>query len=97
MNAFTPANVTVSVSASGTSAVASGTVSAELPTLEINNAGTATAFVRWGVGPPTAVVTDYPILPGHCKRVNKGTATNIAAITAGASTLLYFTPGAGNV
>ena len=60
MKAFTPASPTVVVSATTTSAEASGTISADPPTLELNNAGLAVVFVRWGVGPQTALVTDYP-------------------------------------
>lgn len=94
--AFTPSAPTVTLSVTTTSSGASG-ISSELPTLELNNAGASTAFVRWGVGAQTATTADYPILPGHCKLVNTGVATHVAAITATGTTTLYCTPGVGDV
>lgn len=95
MQAFTPAS-TVTLSASTTSATAGG-LRADNPTMEINNAGLVPVFVRWGTGAQTAVVTDYPVLPGHCKLVNKGTATDVAVITGSGTATVYFTAGAGNL
>ena len=91
---FTP-GVTVTMSVTTSSGTATVTTSANV--LEIQNAGSAIAFVRTGpsasVG--SAVVTDYPVLPGMSKLISKSTiADTIAAIGAGATTL-YVTSGEG--
>lgn len=93
---FTPAT-TVSASATTSSAAGSGTLNAANTTMEINNAGTVTVFVRWGTGAQTATTSDYPVQAGHCKLVNKGQATNVAAITASGSATVYFTDGNGDI
>jgi len=64
--------------------------------LEIQNPGDAIAFVRWGSGTPTAVVTDYPVLPGQSKIVTVDQpTTGVAAITASGTATLYVTYGVG--
>ncbi len=95
LSAFTPAQ-TISLTASAASSGASF-VSGGNPTMEINNAGTVPVFIRFGVGAQTAVATDYPVLPGHCKLVNKANATHVAAICPAGSAVVYFTDGSGDV
>lgn len=45
-----------------------------------------TIFVRLGTGAQTAVVTDYPILPGTEKTVSGANVDNVSIIAAAAST-----------
>lgn len=65
--------------------------------LEIQNAGTVTAFVTLGTGSSvTAATTDYPVLGGMSKLIGIGDSiTYVAAITGTGSATLYFTRGEG--
>lgn len=93
MQIFTPIS-TVSISAGGTSGAVA--IDPSATTLELNNTGTDIVFVRWATVSPTAVVTDYPVLPGHCKVVHCNTGNAfLAAITGGGTSLLYVTSGHG--
>jgi hypothetical protein len=84
--------VTLAVSAVSAS-VAISRVSRQL---EIQNAGDAIAFCRWGIGAQTAVVTDYPVLPGQSKTITIESGNDtFAAITSAGTTTLYITSGAG--
>lgn len=89
--AFMPA-ATVSTAISGTSA--SVTISKLCPVIEVQNDGGAVCFIRWGIGAQTAVATDYPILPGHCKTITIGTGNDTLAVI-GTSGTLYVTSGEG--
>jgi hypothetical protein len=67
--------------------------------LYVYNAGNSLAFIRWGVGPQTAVATDLPIPPGvpllFSKNLN-GLADTVACISPAAGTeALYLTSGFG--
>ena len=94
-NPFTPIiGGTQSVSVSAVSArVAISTGGTQV---RIANAGSAVAFVRWGTGNQTAVVTDMPIFPGTIELFNKTWENNsFAAITTASTTVLYVTVGNG--
>ena len=85
---------TATIAASTTSANAS--ISTRAVTLEIQNDGLVTCFVRWGVGTQTAVTTDYPILPGQSKIVTCETGNNnVAVITSTGTTTVYVSSGEG--
>lgn len=72
-------------------------ISPAAETLELQNAGGAVVFVRWSNVAPTAVVTDYPVLPGQSKTMTCGSGNLfIAAIAAsGETSTLYVTSGEG--
>ena len=99
MNAFKPAPAsTVNINVSGSSqrvaiaARAGGTI-------RVMNNGTATVWIDFGSPSVTAALaTGVPIGPGvievmECPDV--GSAINVAAIAAGATGSIYFTPGEG--
>lgn len=93
MEVFAP-KVTASITATTTSGAVA--INPMVQELELNNTGDVIVFVRWGPASPTAVVTDYPVLPGHCKTIRIRTGnTFLAAITATGSALLYVTSGNG--
>ena len=92
-----PLNPLATLTLAATATSANGAISPVAQTLEIQNAGGSTAFVRWGIGTQTAVTTDYPVLSGQSKVITCGTGnTNFAAIcAAGESTTLYITSAQG--
>lgn len=64
--------------------------------MRIANAGTATAFVRWGTGAQTALTSDMPVLSGTIEVFTKDpTTTVVAAITASSTATVYVTCGEG--
>ena len=90
---FAP-GATATINATTTSASAS--VNANVTTLEVQNAGSAAAFIRVGTGAQTAVATDYPILAGQSKLITKAIgADTVAAITGTGTTTIYVTSGEG--
>lgn len=108
VNPFTPVGATVTVSATTSSsdealpatAVGSSTTNAGTiggaDVLRFYNAGTAIAFVRWGVGAQTAVTTDMPVAPGTIEVFSKAyEADTVAAITAAGTATVYVTAGRG--
>ena len=95
MNApFTPL-VTATLSASATSSSVS--LAPDAYTLELQNAGNSTVFVRVGSGAQTAVTTGYPVLAGQSKVISKArNADTLAGICAsGETATLYVTSGSG--
>jgi hypothetical protein len=64
-------------------------------TIRLYNAGTATAFVKFGSVTVTAAVTDMPIPTGAIEVFRTGTLTHVAAITASGTATLYVTSGEG--
>lgn len=78
-----------------TSTSAGTTITGQADTLELTNVGPNTAFVRWDVSAPTAVVTDYPIPNGQSRRIFIGTGnTNIAVVCNATETAtLYVAQG----
>lgn len=94
MNPFSPGpTVTLAVTTTTGRVALTGTG----PSLEVQNAGAVTMFVKLGSSSVTAAVTDYPILPGQSKviGVDVSTQTHIAAITASSTATLYATTGQG--
>lgn len=97
---FTP-NFSKTKSISVTSTTASVTLDATDSgtgnmVMRIANAGTATAFVRWGNGAQTALVTDLPILSGTVEVFSKtDNVDTVAAITSSGTATLYITCGEG--
>lgn len=91
---FSPCGATVSLSATTSSSNAN--ITAGNSALRVVNSGTGVAFIRWGVGTQTAVVTDLPILPSSMEvfGIPIG-ANNVAAITATGTATVYATPGEG--
>lgn len=97
---FTPllaGTATLSLPTAATSVSVS--INAAASALELQNPGSDTVFVRWGVGAQTAVATtDYPVLAGQSKIVSvpvgADTLAGITASGAGAATL-YVTSGEG--
>lgn len=87
--------VTTSLTPTATSAAVA--IDPAATTLEFNNTSDVTVFVRWATASPTAVVTDYPVLPGHCKvvRCESGNAF-LAAITGAVAATAPFYVTSGN-
>ena len=79
----------------GTTASASATLDQHSNVVRVVNAGPDIAFIRFGKGATTAVVTDMPILSGATETFTKGDNTTAAAITASGTAALYFTNGEG--
>lgn len=90
---FPKGDATVSIAA--TTATASATLDVYSNAVRVVNAGTGTAFLRFGKGATTATVTDMPILSGATETFTKGDSTTVAAITATGTATLYFTNGEG--
>jgi hypothetical protein len=99
MKAFQPKpGATVSIDVSDTSQSVSidfGGCNA----IEVANAGSATAFIRFGGIAPTAINPgDKPVLAGVTEVLTPGAeqmTIYVAAIAAGATGKIYFTPGVG--
>ena len=94
--AFAP-GATITLSVTGSSGT--GSIASNANSLEIQNAGSVIVFVRVGASASvgSAVITDYPILPGMSKIITKAYgADTIAAIGASAGpTTVYVTSGEG--
>jgi hypothetical protein len=93
---FTPSETKIISASTTSSSVTFTNVAQEDSDMEIQNAGSVTAFLRWGTSAQTAVVTDYPLLAGQSKLINKGLATIVAAITATGTATIYVTEGKGD-
>lgn len=94
MKPFTPRATATLAGTTVSSAVA---IDPGCEQIEVNNAGDTTLFVRWGTTTPTALITDYPVLPGHCKVITIGTGNAfLAGITATGTATAYVTSGQGN-
>lgn len=65
------------------------------PDLYVYNAGAGLAFIRWGVGAQTALVTDIPIPPGTVQVFSKFNADTVAAICASGTATVYVITGQG--
>jgi hypothetical protein len=97
--AFSPSGQTASI----TVGAASGRVLVcnrnGAQSVRIVNAGTATVWIEAGGSAVTAAVTDLPILAGTVEVLTFNPGDNgalyIAAIAAGATGVIYFTPGDG--
>lgn len=64
--------------------------------MRVYNAGTQTAFCRWGTGAQTATTADMPLIPGVVEVFDKCYADDtFAAITATSTATIYITCGEG--
>lgn len=91
---FSPTGPTVTLSA--TTTTSNGNINAGSAALRVVNAGTAAAFIRWGTGAQTAVITDLPILPSSMEIFCiPPSATNVGVITGTGTATVYVTPGEG--
>lgn len=101
MEAFMPAfGQTVNIAVSGASqSVAISVNPNEDGQVRVHNDGTATVWINFGRSGVTAsTTTSYPLGAGACEVVSVpalGGPTFVAAIAAGATGTVYFTPGYG--
>lgn len=91
-------SITVAAS-SGRVQLTSGSAAGEIA-IRIMNNGTATAWIRFGDSTAVADATkDIPIGSGGTEvltaQIPDGGSLNVAAIAAGATGVIYFTPGVG--
>jgi len=89
---------TVNIDVSSTSQ-AVALVEANSTQVRVMNDGTATAWINWGAtGVTAAVATGVPVGPGVTEVItiyDIGAPLYIAAIAAGSTGKIYFTPGVG--
>lgn len=91
---FSPNGATAVLSGSTTSA--SGTLNGSGNTVRVFNASSAVAFVRFGIGAPTAVATDVPVGAGGTAFFSvQPDATHAAAILSTGTGSVHFTRGMG--
>lgn len=67
-------------------------------TLEIQNSGTTTVFLKLGDSTVTAATTDYPLLAGQAKLIarNPTDQTYLAAIMGTGTATIYVSAGDGS-
>lgn len=71
-------------------------LAADASSVRLYNAGTATAFVKFGDSSITAATTNMPIPAGVVETFRPpGGATHVAAITSSGTATLYVTSGEG--
>lgn len=65
--------------------------------VEIQNSGAVTIFIKLGASTVTATSADYPLLAGQSKMLSRdpATQTHIAVITASGTATVYATSGEG--
>lgn len=96
MAGFTPFSPSATVSLATTNSTGNVALSGVGSTLEIQNAGAVTVFVKLGAAGATAAITDYPVLGGMSKVVGIGDSiTTAAAITGTGTATVYFSRGEG--
>jgi hypothetical protein len=97
MTPFRPAaNQTVSINVGSSSANVQVTASSGLQQVRIMNNGTATVWIRFGTdNTVTATTSNMPVGPGTTEVLSHQGPLWVAAIAAGATGLIYFTPGEG--
>lgn len=98
MKPFAPAKTTKNIDVSGSSQ--SVLVANALDNVRVMNDGTATAWIAFGDSTVTAALASgIPIGPGVTEVLSpitdKGSPVYVAAIAAGATGKIYFTPGIG--
>lgn len=98
MKAFSPLSATVNIDVAAASArVALGSCDQ----VRVMNNGTATAWIGFGDGTVAATLAgSMPVGPGVTEVLSipfslSGAALNVAAIAAGSTGKIYFTPGVG--
>lgn len=93
---LTANTVSIAVSASSQSVALTGEGERQIL---VTNDGTATVWIRFGgTGITTAVATGIPIPAGSAQVFtvrNVGSEARVAAIAAGSTGTIYFTPGLG--
>ena len=100
-DAFMPSGATVNIAvAAATANVALGTAASGGTTaVRVMNNGTATVWIQFGTSAVTAALaTGMPVGPGQTHVFtcpSFGSAPYAAAIAAGATGTVYFTPGTG--
>lgn len=100
MRAFTPrAASTVNISVSGSSQRVQICADNGDVDVRIMNNGTATVWINFGTSAVTAAVASgLPVAPGATEVLRAPAQTgalNVAAIAAGSTGSIYFTPGSG--
>jgi hypothetical protein len=100
MKPFTPYSAaTVNIDVSGSSQSVSLAVRGGPQQVRVYNDGTATAWLNFGLtGLTAATTTGMPIASGACEVLTLpdfGGTVYVAAIAAGATGKIYFTPGYG--
>lgn len=95
-NGVQAATVNIDVAAS-TARVALGTTGNGYRQIRIMNDGTATAWIAFGdVTITAALATGIPVAAGSCEVMTiPNGVTYVAAIAAGSTGKIYFTPGSG--
>jgi hypothetical protein len=94
LKTFMP-NGSATATISATTVTARAAVDQHSNSARVVNAGTATAFLKFGDSTVEATTTDMPILSGATETFTKGAATHIAAITASGTATVYLTSGEG--
>ena len=99
MDPFKPAagqTVNIDVSASSQSVQVTATGTSGLSQVRIMNNGSATVWIEHGISAPTAsLTTSFPVGSGACEVMTLRNPCFIAAIAAGSTGKVYFTPGEG--
>lgn len=89
---------TVNIDVSASSQAIQVSTSAAPQQVRVMNNGTATVWIKFGASNVAATLAaDHPVGPGATEifTVAEGVAPYVAAIAAGATGKIYFTPGAG--
>lgn len=94
---FSPAgNQTVSINVSASSQNVQVTASSGMQQVRLMNNGTATVWIRFGTdNTVTATTSNLPIAAGAAEVLSHQGPLYVAAIAAGATGFIYFTPGEG--
>ena len=99
IDVFAPVLPVLAISSSAASVSATlgaGIAASQVSIVRIYNQGPNTAFVRWGVGAQTAILTDLPLPSGDIETFDKGIADTFASIcSAGSSAIVFFAVGRG--
>jgi hypothetical protein len=97
MTPFRPADgSTVSINVAATTANVQVSASTGVQQVRIMNNGTATVWIRFGTDNTVAATTSHmPVGPGTTEVLSHQGPLWVAAIAAGATGLIYFTPGEG--
>lgn len=98
MASGTPFRAVSTATLSVTSSSGTATLNSGASVVEVQNAGSQTAFVRIGASASvgSATTADYPVLPGQSKLISKAPGEDtLAGITASGTTTLYVSSGEG--
>jgi len=98
MNPFAPAaGQTVNIDVASSSANVQVTSGTGITNIRVMNNGTATAWIKFGADNTVAATTatGVPIGPGVTEVLSAQSPVWVAAIAAGSTGKIYFTPGSG--